>query len=72
MNQTSTKSPIAAATLEMISPRLAMLSTLKRLSGEKPNTVVSTLCSSNVSLRCRKHYLEKNTRATMESNWDSK
>jgi len=44
MNQTSTKSPIAAATVEMISERLAKLSTLKRLlPDEKPNTVVSTL-----------------------------
>jgi hypothetical protein len=44
-NQTSTKSPVAAATLEIISERLATLSTLKRLPGEKPNTVVSTLWS---------------------------
>jgi hypothetical protein len=43
MNQTSIKSPIAAAMLEIIKERLAMLSTPKRLSGEKPNTVVSTL-----------------------------
>ena len=43
MNQMSTKSPIAAATLEIINERLATLSTLKRLPGEKPNTVVSTL-----------------------------
>ncbi len=43
MNHTSMKSPIAAATVEMISERLAKLSTLKRLPDEKPNTVVSTL-----------------------------
>jgi hypothetical protein len=44
MNQMS-KSLIAAATLEMIRARLATLSTLKRLPGEKPNTLVSTLMS---------------------------
>jgi hypothetical protein len=49
MNQTSTKSPIAAAMLEIISERLAKLSTLKRLPGEKPNTVVSTLEHNQVS-----------------------
>ena len=43
MNHTSTKSPIAAATVEMISERLAKLSMPKRLPDEKPNTVVSTL-----------------------------
>ena len=43
MNQTSTKSPIAAATIEMISELLAKLSTLMRVPGVKPNTIVSTL-----------------------------
>ena len=43
INHTSTKRPIAAATLEMISERLAKPSTLRRVPGEKPNTVVSTL-----------------------------
>jgi hypothetical protein len=69
MNQTSTKSPIAAATLEIISARLAKLSTVKMSPDEKPNTLVSTLCS-NVSLK--KTLFCKNTCAAMESNWDSK
>ena len=68
MNQTSTKSPIAAATLEIISARFAKLSTLKRSPDEKPNTLVSTLCYSYISLRCRKHYPEEDTHAAMESN----
>jgi len=49
MNQTSTTSPIAAATLEIISERLAKLSMMKRLPGEKPITVVSTLRSTITS-----------------------
>ena len=52
MNQMTTKSPIAAAMLEMIRARLATPSTLMRLPGEKPNTLVSTL-SCDVRLRCK-------------------
>src|SRR6266404_8006469 len=55
MNQISTKSPIAAAILEMTSARLARLSTLKRLPGEKPNTVVLTLGDNVSSFYGRRH-----------------
>lgn len=55
MNHTSTKSPIAAATVEMVSERLAKLSTLKRVPDEKPNTVVSTLVGPLRSGHVAKH-----------------
>ena len=54
MNQTSTKSPIAAAMLDMINTRLAKLSTANRSPDGKPNTRVDTM-STLVSLRDKNH-----------------
>ena len=51
MNRMSTKSPNAAATLEMTSTRFVQLSTTNISPDEKPNILVSTLYSSNVSPR---------------------
>ena len=46
----SSKGPNAAATVEMTSTRCAQLSTTNTSPDEKPNMLVSTLYSSNVSL----------------------
>ena len=57
MNQTSTKSPIAAAMLDMINTRLAKLSTANRSPDGKPNTRVDTM-STLVSLRDKNHLVD--------------